>query len=95
MTTGIPWPRKGECWNTSDGQVWARRREAEKREVVINLQKVMEDNGVCSGGEWSQDMIIDFMISNVHVIARCLDIIRLPDEPDEGLGEGRPKHAAI
>ena len=80
MTAGIKWPREGMCWVTSDGKVWERRRDAEKREVVISLQKVMEDNGVCSGGEWSQDMIIDFMIANVHVIARCLDIIRIPDE---------------
>ena len=69
-----------KAWKTSAGIVYARRRDAERAQMKLELEKILDDNGVGRGGEWDQDMIIEFMIENAFSLTKCLNIICSPDE---------------
>lgn len=63
---------KVEGWRTSDGLVHGSKAAAKARQSIIELNAFVKAESVCSGGEWSKQMVAGWMIDNADRLSVLL-----------------------
>lgn len=61
-----------QAYRDSKGEVHNTRQEAIDSQIDINLQQWADDVGLCSGGEWSQDMVLNELWHHREQLAKIL-----------------------
>lgn len=56
-----------------DGKEFLDHKMATDYEQRRAVKEILEKEGVCRGGEWDQQMILDFIIENDRAIIEALD----------------------
>lgn len=64
--------KQANYWQTSDDILHKTKAEAMAHEAKISVRALLQDCGVCQGGEWSQDMIFRFLCENAEELAELL-----------------------
>lgn len=56
--------KRASCWMDSKGELFRTPREAKKSQVSINLRALMKEKGVCKGGPWDLDMVVNALVED-------------------------------
>jgi len=70
-----------KAFRTKDGKVFSRSDHAIHHEQRLKLSEWMDDAGICRGGEWDADMVMDAMLNDAGDLGLILRSI-FENSPD-------------
>lgn len=65
---------KIDSFKTSDGRVFFKRHEAAAHEVKLQVHLLIAELGICSGGDWSPDMVASAILENTERVRDAINI---------------------
>lgn len=61
------------AYETLDGRVFSLKKDAEHHEASLELWEWADSVGLCSGGEWDRQMVVDSLLEHRHTLAKILN----------------------
>lgn len=56
--------KRATCWIDSKGELFHTPGQAKQSQAKINLRALLEEKGVCKGGPWDLEMVINVMMED-------------------------------
>lgn len=70
-----------DCLRTTDGKFFGPDlvEDAKTHQTFLNLRAWAEEHGLCRGGEWDEDMVVNLILEHAEELFDILDY--LPKAP--------------